>query len=210
MMKKNQVVNMRNKKNWKILMISFVAVMVVSCTMPCIAVDNSNNASDHSDGFFTSENITANNMPFPYHGMQMGDDFPYPYFDPRHGDSELMRFEEDLPEVKKYLENVSLSSATIYVPDNYTTIQAAVDAASPGDTIIVIDGTYIENVDVSKRLTIKSENGAEKTIVQAANPDDHVFEVTADYVNISGFTVKGTAETAFTCAGINIRNADYC
>ena len=67
---------------------------------------------------------------------------------------------------------------------DYPTIQAAVDAASPGDTIIVYPGTYTENVDVNKdHLTIQSEKGAEKTIVQAANPDDHVFEVTADYVN---------------------------
>jgi hypothetical protein len=67
----------------------------------------------------------------------------------------------------------------------YNTIQAAVDAASSGDTIIVRDGTYIENVNVYKdHLTIKSENGAEATIVQAANPDDHVFEVISDYVII--------------------------
>jgi len=34
----------------------------------------------------------------------------------------------------------------IYVPDDYETIPAAVDAASSGDTIIVRDGTYIENM----------------------------------------------------------------
>ena len=34
----------------------------------------------------------------------------------------------------------SSSSAAIYVPDGYSTIQAAVNAASPGDTIIVRDG----------------------------------------------------------------------
>ena len=39
------------------------------------------------------------------------------------------------------------SPATIYVPDNYSTIQAAVNAASPGDTIIVRDGTYTENIN---------------------------------------------------------------
>jgi pectin methylesterase-like acyl-CoA thioesterase len=61
------------------------------------------------------------------------------------------------------------SPATIYVPDNYPTIQAAVDAASPGDTIIVRDGTYIENVDVTKSLVIRSENGADLAIVQAVN-----------------------------------------
>ena len=86
--------------------------------------------------------------------------------------------------------------ATYYVPDDYPTIQAAVDAASPGDTIIVRDGTYTENVDVNKSVTIESENGAEATIVQAANPDDHVFEVTADYVSISGFTVRDATEEA--------------
>jgi len=30
-------------------------------------------------------------------------------------------------------------------------------------------------VDVNKSLTIQSENRADSTIVQAANPDDHVF-----------------------------------
>ncbi|MCW7074989.1 MAG: right-handed parallel beta-helix repeat-containing protein [Candidatus Methanospirare jalkutatii] len=87
------------------------------------------------------------------------------------------------------------SAKTIYVPDDYVKIQWAVDNASVGDTIIVRDGTYTENINVNKpHLTIQSENGADSTIVHAANPDDHVFEVTADYVNISGFTVEGATE----------------
>ena len=81
-------------------------------------------------------------------------------------------------------------SATIYVPDDYPTIQAAVNAASAGGTIIVRDGTYNENINVNKRLTIQSENGAAKTIVHAKNLDDLVFEVTGNHVNISGFMVK--------------------
>ena len=81
--------------------------------------------------------------------------------------------------------SVALASATTWrvdddladYPDaNFTSIQDAVDAASGGDTIIVYPGTYTENVDVNKSLMI--ENGADSTIVQAANPDDHVFEVT--------------------------------
>lgn len=106
---------------------------------------------------------------------------------------------------------VEASPATIYVPDNYPTIQAAVDAASPGDTIIVRDGTYTENVDVNKSLTICSENGAEKTIVQAANPNDHVFEVTGDYVDVSGFTIKGLRSTGlWPISGIHIDGANNC
>jgi pectin methylesterase-like acyl-CoA thioesterase len=70
------------------------------------------------------------------------------------------------------------SASTWYVDDdladypnaNFTRIQDAVSAANAGDTIIVYRGTYTENVDVNKdRLTIKSENGAEKTIVQAVS-----------------------------------------
>jgi parallel beta-helix repeat protein len=101
------------------------------------------------------------------------------------------------------------SASTIYVPDDYSTIQAAVNAASSGDTIIVRDGTYTENVKVDKkRLTIRSENGFDSTIVQAEDPDDHVFNVTADYVKISGFTVEGA--TGYEDAGIYIYYADYC
>jgi len=96
----------------------------------------------------------------------------------------------------------------IYVPDDYAKIQWAVDNATAGDTIIVRDEIYVENVNLNKRLTIQSENGSATTIVQAANPNDHVFEVTADYVNISGFTVKGTI--GCRKAGIYLHNVNNC
>ena len=83
------------------------------------------------------------------------------------------------------------SPAIVYVPDDYLTIQAAVDIASDGDTIIVRDGTYTENVDITKLVTIQSEKGAGSTSVTAANSDEHVFYVTAEDVTISGFTVTG-------------------
>ena len=101
-----------------------------------------------------------------------------------------------------------VNAATIYVPDDQGTIQDAVDAATTGDTIIVRDGTYTENVNANKRLTIRSENGAASTFVQAANPNDHVFEVTADDVTISGFTVKGATGELF--AGIYLSGASNC
>ena len=42
----------------------------------------------------------------------------------------------------------------------FTTIQSAVDAANPGDTIRVCAGTYVEQVSISKALTIRGDNGA--------------------------------------------------
>ena len=98
------------------------------------------------------------------------------------------------------------SASTIYVPDNYSTIQAAVNAASPGDTVIVRDGTFIENIEVYKSLTIRSEKGPDSTVVRAEYPDLPVFEIAANYVNLSGFTVKG----AYEDHGIYLYSADYC
>ncbi len=107
------------------------------------------------------------------------------------------------------VSKVEASPGTIYVPDDYLTIQEAVDAASPGDTIIVRDGTYIENVDVNKdHLTIQSENGAEATIVQAANEYDNVFAVTADYVTIKGMGVYGAKGMGHV--GISLHSASSC
>jgi parallel beta-helix repeat protein len=102
------------------------------------------------------------------------------------------------------------SPTTIYVPDDYAKIQWAVDNASAGDTVIVRDGTYPENVNVNvDNLTIQSENGSDSTIVLAENPSEHVFNVTADYVNISGFTAIGATGNPFR-AGIDLFYANRC
>jgi parallel beta-helix repeat protein len=98
-------------------------------------------------------------------------------------------------------------NGVIYVPDTYTTIQWAVDNATTGDTIIVRDATYTENVDVDRRLTIRSENGSATCIVDAANLGGHVFEVTANYVNISGFTIAGATDSK---AGVYIDSVGHC
>jgi parallel beta-helix repeat protein len=94
--------------------------------------------------------------------------------------------------------------------ENYTSIQSAVNVSNPFDTIIVRDGTYTENVDVDvDNVTIRSENGSANCFVNALSNTDHVFEVTADYVNISGFTVQGATDSgqAGICLGSNV---DHC
>ncbi|HID20292.1 MAG TPA: hypothetical protein EYP28_05090 [Methanophagales archaeon] len=109
----------------------------------------------------------------------------------------------------------TVSPATIYVPDDHETIQWAVDNATAGDTIIVRDGTYPENVKVNiERLTINSENGSDHTIVVApGGANDHVLKVTADHVSIKGLTVKdakGKNEAGFYIyAGLYI-DAHHC
>jgi nitrous oxidase accessory protein NosD len=52
------------------------------------------------------------------------------------------------------LVGISSAAATIYVPDDYSLIQDAVNAATEGDTIVVRSGTYFENVVVNKPLSL--------------------------------------------------------
>jgi parallel beta-helix repeat protein len=87
-----------------------------------------------------------------------------------------------------------------------TPIQAAVDSATEGKIICVQDGSYTENVIVNTaNLTIRSANGSTVTIVQASDSNEHVFNVTANYVNITGFTV--TNATGSNKAGVYLGSA---
>ncbi len=55
---------------------------------------------------------------------------------------------------------VSAMAATINVPGDYLTIQAAINEAAHGDTIEVAAGTYHEQITISKPLTINGKDGA--------------------------------------------------
>jgi parallel beta-helix repeat protein len=83
------------------------------------------------------------------------------------------------------------ASTTYYVggsgPANYTSIQAAIDAANPGDTVFVHSGTYYENVVVDKTINLIGEN-QNTTIIDGGNADD-VIEITSSGVNITEFTL---------------------
>ncbi|UCH88399.1 MAG: right-handed parallel beta-helix repeat-containing protein [Thermoplasmata archaeon] len=68
--------------------------------------------------------------------------------------------------------NAAADPVIILVPDDYITIQDAIDAAGDGDTILLADGIYTgaDNRDLQwdatvKHLTIKSINGPENCII---------------------------------------------
>jgi parallel beta-helix repeat protein len=77
--------------------------------------------------------------------------------------------------------------STIIVPDNYPTIQDAINHADPGDTVNVSAGTYYENLYIDKNLTLTGES-RETTILNAL---DGLYGIHANStsVNISGFTI---------------------
>jgi len=87
------------------------------------------------------------------------------------------------------IAGIMAGAATINVPGDYATIQAAINnAASTGDTIVVAAGTYAGNVNVNKSVTLSGAAGA---IVQQAG--GYGFQVAAPNITITGFEIKGCA-----------------
>jgi len=92
-------------------------------------------------------------------------------------------------------------ATTIYVPDNYATIQGAIDASNNGDTIIVRPGTYVENINfVGRAITVKSEKGPVVTVIDGGSPTNPDFGSVVAFIEeegsdsvLEGFTItKGT------------------
>jgi nitrous oxidase accessory protein NosD len=81
-----------------------------------------------------------------------------------------------------------VKAGTITVPDDYATIQEAINAASSGDTIFVRNGTYYESVIVNRTVTLLGEN-PEATVVYANRTGD-CLNVTAYGVTVTGFTLQ--------------------
>ena len=51
-----------------------------------------------------------------------------------------------------------LNATTINIPTDYSTIQAGINAATNGDTVLVQIGTYIENINFNgKNITVASQ-----------------------------------------------------
>jgi len=103
--------------------------------------------------------------------------------------------------VLAFISSISLASI-IDVPAGQPTIQEGIDAAQPGDTVFVGDGTYTGdgNRDIDfrgKSITVRSKHGAEVTIIdcQGDSLNRHrgfIFHSQEDTLSVlDGFTIQG-------------------
>jgi parallel beta-helix repeat protein len=87
------------------------------------------------------------------------------------------------------VQPVKTEPATITVPDDYPTIQEAINAASDGDTVFVRNGTYYENIQIPKSLTLEGES-RQATIIDGGGYISGGMRAFADNVRISKFTIQ--------------------
>lgn len=84
----------------------------------------------------------------------------------------------------------NVQGQTLYVNPG-DSVQTAIQMAADGDTIIVADGIYKENIRINKPLTIRSKNGYLMSSVIAKKADQSVFTIDSSKVTIEGFTMFG-------------------
>jgi len=68
------------------------------------------------------------------------------------------------------------SGNTLFVPQDYPTIQAAVDAAQPGDTVRIASGRYTENLIIEKSVQVIG-SGRQTTRIEAQAPNEEVVRI---------------------------------
>jgi len=94
-------------------------------------------------------------------------------------------------------------AATHYVPERFKTIQEAVNAAMPYDTIIVNSGVFVENVMIEKPLILRSNMGPASTQIQAAIQNKPAIKIS----NAADVSVTGLWATGSTVAGVLVSNS---
>lgn len=96
------------------------------------------------------------------------------------------------------LFSFSVSAAVLNVPGDHSSIQAAINNASDGDTILAGDGTYSEQLIINKNnLNISSVNGASFSVINLKQPSETTgIWITANNTIFNGFTVMNISTTS--------------
>lgn len=139
---------------------------------------------------------------------------PYSPTDISAAAASVVPYENASPTATKWVSPSGSSTGTGTAASPYGTIQAAVNASTPGTAIMVKAGTYTENVKLTKSGTtsapiwLSSADGeGAATIKAAASGTSTIYGHGIDNVVVQGFKVTGSPEGFnITQAGTNLTN----
>jgi hypothetical protein len=94
-----------------------------------------------------------------------------------------------------------VSASTWNVPADAPTIQAGIDSASAGDTVLVACGTYAESVELKPGITLSSETGLPDcvTIESGSRTVVHCGSTVDSTTLIQGVTILGASDDGAYC-----------
>ena len=87
---------------------------------------------------------------------------------------------------------VRAQNKTIIVPNDYPTIQAAIDHANAGDVVFVRHGLYNETLTINKSISLIGED-RNSTIIDAREALTQVIAVKGDNITVANFTLGNTS-----------------
>ncbi len=162
-----------------------------------------------SDGSWQSAEVMTGGERYSYTFDQAG---AVPYFCTFHGTAEgagmagwvLVGDTAEVPAGAEVEPVVAQPTGDVReVPSQYPTVQAAVDAARPGDLVLIAPGVYREAVRVTTpSLTIRGLD-RNTTILDGGFQDNHgVWVVEADGVAIENLTARNFAVNGFYWTGV--------
>jgi parallel beta-helix repeat protein len=107
------------------------------------------------------------------------------------------------PSVLVYVDDDFTSDVPGWQMDRFNLIQDGINAVSSHGTVLVSEGTYSERLSITHTMNLIGEK-KDTTILEGWNGLDTGISVTANYVNISDFTID------YYNIGVRLTNNAYC
>jgi len=143
-----------------------------------------------SEGAWDNNSDGIVDSPYNIPGDSNQDNYPlmYPWY-PAHPDT-------------VYVDDDYNNSTPGWGYDRFNRIQYGINEVE-GSTVYVYNGMYYENVVIDKTINLIGED-KNNTIISSAGYADVVYiAISADWVNITGFTIKNAE---YNCNGIGVRS----
>ena len=101
---------------------------------------------------------------------------------------------------------------TILIPEDFGTIQEGIDISQDGDTVLVADGTYIENLILNKSIVLASHAIYDDLTNWVEYDDQFTFEwqITNDHINNTIIDGSSPADSVYASVILITPDSEIC